>query len=176
MNSPQSAAPRLITRAKCLCALSFAISPAHSLQSNTPDSAQSSDTQHSRPNHCRRCEMNMALNCNSPETHSSKFQPGAHQQDLRSSTGDDSICRQSYFSICAPLPDMPTGNRFPYGVCGPFLEEDEAFEALQALRAKMPKRKLAVMYGQNFFDTPHAYLENDQELARAKLAALLTAE
>ncbi|KII30213.1 hypothetical protein NL64_18990 [Pseudomonas fluorescens] len=120
--------------------------------------------------------MNMALNCNSAENHSRKFQPGVHKQDLESSTEEVDISRQSYFSICAPLPDMPTGNRFPYGVCGPFLDEDEAFDALQALRAKMPKRKLAVMYGQNFFETPYTGLESDQELARAKLVALLTAE
>lgn len=120
--------------------------------------------------------MNAAMNCGQATNLSNSFNPGRHQQESEARTADTNMSRQSYFSICAPLPDMPSGNRFPYGVCGPFLDEDEAFDALEALQAKMPKRNLAVMYGQNFFETPDAYLRDDQELARAKLAALLTAE
>ncbi|NWB48248.1 hypothetical protein [Pseudomonas gingeri] len=120
--------------------------------------------------------MNSSLNCSTRENHSCALHSGSHHLDVEDSAEDIGISRQSYFSICAPLPDMPSGNRFPYGICGPFLDEEEAFDALEALQAKMPKRKLAVMYGQNFFETPCAGLEHDQELARAKLVALLTAE
>ncbi len=130
----------------------------------------------SQPNNCRRCEMNAAMNCGQAKNLSNSFNPGCHSQESEARIADTEMSRHSYFSICAPLSDMPSGNRFPYGVCGPFLDENEAFDALEALQAKMPKRKLAVMYGQNFFDAPDVYLRSDQELARAKLVALLTAE
>ncbi len=139
-------------------------------------SAQPSDAQLSQPTNGRRCEMNAAMNCGQATNLSHSFNPGCNRQESEAQMADTDVSRQSYFSICTPLPDMPSGNRFPYGICGPFLDEDEAFDALEALQAKMPKRKLAVMYGQNFFETPYTGLERDQELARAKLAALLTAE
>lgn len=76
---------------------------------------------------------------------------------------------QEYFSVCAPLPDLPIGNRFPYGVCGPFLDEDEARNALEIIQAQLPTRKLAIMKGCNALEVLDSYLEDDQERARAKV-------
>lgn len=120
--------------------------------------------------------MNIALNRSAPENHLCAFHSRSHLLDVEGSTEAINISRQKYFSICIALPDIASGNRFPYGVCGPFLDENEALGALQALQAKMPNRKLGVMYGQNFCEPPDMGLELDQELARARLLALLTAE
>jgi len=83
--------------------------------------------------------------------------------------------QQSYFCVCAPVPGMPTGNRFPYGVCGPFLDEKEGQEALKELQAVMPRRDLKLMRCCDFFDAPDSHLANDQLIARTKLVSLLTA-
>ncbi len=80
----------------------------------------------------------------------------------------------SYFSICAPLPGMPSGNRFPYGICGPFLDEQEAYDALAALKSKHPDRPpLVIVRCRDFSDLPINCLIRDQERARAKLSTLL---
>jgi hypothetical protein len=72
-----------------------------------------------------------------------------------------------YYSICAPLPGQPQGERFPYGICGPFLDINEAEAALNAIQRALPGRELAIIEGQNADDSP--WLIEDQELARAKL-------
>lgn len=74
---------------------------------------------------------------------------------------------QAYYSICAPSPGQPQGDRFPYGICGPFLDLGEAKSALDALRQALPHRKLAIIEGKNADDSP--WLIEDQKLARAKL-------
>lgn len=82
----------------------------------------------------------------------------------------------SYFSICAPLPDMPSGNRFPYGICGPFLVEQEALEALAALHSRHPERpRLVIVRCHSFVDSHISCLIKDQDRARAKLSTLLAA-
>lgn len=74
---------------------------------------------------------------------------------------------QAYYSICAPLPELPHGDRFPYGICGPFLDGREAESALNAIQRVLPGRELAIIKCQYFDDAP--WLIEDQELARAKL-------
>lgn len=74
---------------------------------------------------------------------------------------------QTYFSVCAPRPGYPEGDRFPYGICGPFLDADEAEKAMTLLQSVMPGRELAIIAGQNADDSP--WLIDDQECARAKL-------
>jgi hypothetical protein len=74
---------------------------------------------------------------------------------------------QVYYSICAPLPGLPQGDRFPYGICGPFLEDSEAESALCAIQRVLPDRELAIIKCQYFDEAP--WLIEHQEAARAKL-------
>ncbi|MBV6753024.1 hypothetical protein KV580_22125 [Pseudomonas chlororaphis] len=89
---------------------------------------------------------------------------------------EEPLVEQTYFSVCAPLPGLPAGNRAPYGICGPFLDEQEAIDALWLLRAKRPGIRLALIMGRMFFDAAPDLLSSDQEKARAKLSDLLKAE
>lgn len=89
---------------------------------------------------------------------------------------EEQLVEQTYFSVCAPLPGLPSGNRAPYGICGPFLGEQEAIDALRLLRAKRPGIRLALIIGRMFFDGAPDLLSSDQEKARAKLSDLLKAE
>lgn len=117
--------------------------------------------------------MNIAIS-NKLTKRSNSF--NASQTKLDSAADISDIHYQEYFSVCEPLPDLPMGNRFPYGVCGPFLDEDEARNALEIIQAQLPTRKLAIMKGCNSFAMPDDYLDDDQERARAKLIASIKAE
>ena len=72
-----------------------------------------------------------------------------------------------YYSVCLPLPGYPQGNRFPYGICGPFMGAHEAEDAMVALQTILPGRELAIICGRQEDDAP--WLLVDQEKARAKL-------
>ncbi|WP_443701344.1 hypothetical protein [Pseudomonas sp.] len=117
--------------------------------------------------------MNIAIS-NKLTKRSNSF--NASQTKFDSATDISDIHYQEYFSVCEPRPDLPMGNRFPYGVCGPFLDEDEAWSAMAIIQAQIPDRKLAIMVGCNHFEGSDEYLADDQERARAKLIASIKAE